>query len=357
MLPTTLALVLAFAAKPPDPIVRTAPSAASDRSLVTLATEVDRISQRARGVVGVRAVHLESGRTFSQNAAVRFPMHSTFKLAVALTVLHRVEEGKMKLDERVAVTENDLRPGMGTETLTERWKPGTSSASFSVGELTEFMMIESDNTAADLLIRIVGGPSAVQENLVRLGLTGIDVSRTEQTMNLDAHGVKVLPAPGTCSIACMNELIAGVSAAEQNRAREASESDPRDTATPEGMANLNVRLMKGELLGKSGTGTLLGMMRRCKTGDARIRGLLPSDTEVFDKTGTGGRSTNDVGIVTLPGGGHVALAVYVKGSRRDKKECERVIAEIARAVYRTFSEGAAPVRLERRAEPALQPRS
>ncbi|MEO6324259.1 MAG: class A beta-lactamase [Thermoanaerobaculia bacterium] len=334
--PLTLALALALAAtlttSPASPLA--AGEAPGDPSLTKLGAEVDRISRKAHGVVGVRAVHLESGRAFSRNATVRFPMQSTFKEAVAITVLQQVEDGKLKLDQPVSVTENDLRPGLGSETLTKCWKPG---ATFTVNELTDFMITESDNTATDLLMRMLGGPSAVQAQLTKLGLAGIDVSRTEQRMNLDYHGVKELPAEGACSIACMKRLTAAVPRAEQDRARLAYESDPRDTATPEAMATLNARLMKGELLSKGSTERLLDLLRRCKTGKNRIRALLPSGTEVFNKTGTGGRSTNDVGIVTLPGGSHVALSVYVKASTQEGKQRERVIAEIARAVYQTFS--------------------
>jgi beta-lactamase class A len=78
-------------------------------------------------------------------------------------------------------------------------------------------------------------------------------------------------------------------------------------------------------------------MRRCETGAARIKGILPPGTEVRHKTGTIGGTTNDVGIITLPGeAGHVALAVFVKSSRRPSTDVEPVIAQIARAVYDYF---------------------
>ena len=82
---------------------------------------------------------------------------------------------------------------------------------------------------------------------------------------------------------------------------------------------------------------LLDIMRRCRTGDARLKGLLPADTVVAHKTGTIGGTTNDVGIITLPdGAGHVAIAVFVKASDKDAASRERAIAEIARAVHDYF---------------------
>jgi beta-lactamase class A len=78
-------------------------------------------------------------------------------------------------------------------------------------------------------------------------------------------------------------------------------------------------------------------MRRCRTGEARLRGILPEGTEIAHKTGTIGRTTNDVGIITLPdSAGHVAIAVFVKSSEKDVPARERTIAEIARSVHDFF---------------------
>jgi beta-lactamase class A len=78
-------------------------------------------------------------------------------------------------------------------------------------------------------------------------------------------------------------------------------------------------------------------MYRCRTGEARLRGLLPGGTEIAHKTGTIGGSANDVGIITLPdNAGHVAIAAFVKSSDKAVPARERAIAEIARAVHDFF---------------------
>jgi beta-lactamase class A len=78
-------------------------------------------------------------------------------------------------------------------------------------------------------------------------------------------------------------------------------------------------------------------MRRSTTGRARIKGLLPPDTEVFHKTGTIGGTTNDVGIVTLPNeAGHVVTVVLIKESDLEGSERELAIAHIARAIHDYF---------------------
>ena len=87
------------------------------------------------------------------------------------------------------------------------------------------------------------------------------------------------------------------------------------------------------------TQLLLGLMASTHTGDRRIRALLPPGTQVADKTGTSGTSrnftnaTNDVGLITLPNGQRLALAILVADSAAPEATRERVIAEIARAVY------------------------
>jgi beta-lactamase class A len=81
---------------------------------------------------------------------------------------------------------------------------------------------------------------------------------------------------------------------------------------------------------------LLGFMAAATTGLHRLRGGLPEGTPVADKTGSGpgGSATNDVGIVTIPGGkGHLAVAVLVSGSKRPVEAQEKLIADVARAVY------------------------
>jgi beta-lactamase class A len=90
-------------------------------------------------------------------------------------------------------------------------------------------------------------------------------------------------------------------------------------------------------LSPESTDLLLDIMKRCRTGEGRLKGILPGGTEVAHKTGTIGRTLNDVGIITLPNGaGHVIVAAFVKASSRPESERERAIAEAARAAHDYF---------------------
>jgi beta-lactamase class A len=182
--------------------------------------------------------------------------------------------------------------------------------------------------------------------LKELGVKDMDVSRTEKQIAADASGI-TLPR-GPVSAKAFRELVKKVPAKDRQAARLAFEKDPRDTTTPRAMAELLVRFTKGELLSKDSTELLRDALRRCKTGDKRIRALLPPGTLVFDKTGTAARCTNDVGLVRLPDGRELAVAVYVKSSPKPPETRERTIAELARAAYQEFASPRAAAVITRR---------
>jgi beta-lactamase class A len=111
------------------------------------------------------------------------------------------------------------------------------------------------------------------------------------------------------------------------------EADPRDAAEPEAMAALLVLLQQGRALTPASTALLLEIMQRCETGRRRLRDGLPASLLVADKTGTLGRTANDVGIATLPDGTHLAIAVFVTGAQKPAPVLENAIAAAGRAAY------------------------
>jgi beta-lactamase class A len=120
-------------------------------------------------------------------------------------------------------------------------------------------------------------------------------------------------------------------------ARRTEMTDPRDTATPNDMTRLLVRLWKRDILTPESARVILDMMERCQTGKSRIKGLLPQGTDVAHKTGSLGGVANDIGFITLPGdAGHVAISVFTRSSNKPEEAAERAIAEIARTVYDYF---------------------
>ncbi|HEY7913825.1 MAG TPA: class A beta-lactamase [Blastocatellia bacterium] len=302
-------------------------------ALQRLEREVTRLSKLSGGAMGVTAIHLETGRRVSLNGAEAFPMASAFKVPIAVQLLTRVDQGEIGLDQMVEIKQSDLHPGSGT--LTELFnKPGVA---LSVRNLLELMLLISDNSATDIALRLAGGPAAVTARMRALGCEGIRVDRSTAVLIGDWLGVANLPPEEKWTPATWMLLAAAVKPEDRAAAAKRFDADPRDTSTPDAMARLLERIQRKDLLKQNSGELLLDILRRCKTGEARLKGLLPQGTVVAHKTGTIGGTTNDVGIITLPdGAGHVAIAVFVKASEKEIPARERAIAEVARAVHDFF---------------------
>jgi beta-lactamase class A len=322
-----------------DAVRATAAAAHGDAGIERLNDEITRLAAISEGTVGVAIVHLESGRSLFLNKSARFPMASTFKVPVAVEVLHRVDEGDFTLDSMITIQPGDLHPGSGT--LTNLFNnPGVV---LSVRNLMELMLRISDNSAADLMLRVAGGPDAVNARLHALGATGVRVDRPTVRLIADYIGIPTL-ASDDVPPEKFRELARAVPDSINQIAATKFEDDPRDTATPEGMAQLLQAVWQGKALSKSSTDLLIDIMRRCLTGDARIKGILPPNPVVAHKTGTlgggekvqGAGTQNDVGVIELPNGaGHLVTVVFVKGED-DAARGEKAIAQISRAAYDYF---------------------
>ncbi|MBA3510638.1 serine hydrolase [Sphingomonas sp.] len=247
--------------------------AASSPSLQSLEQQLAFLAASTPADVGLAAVDLKSGELVSVNGDVPFPMASTVKIAIAANYLAQVEHGRRSLDDRI----------------------GGSSAR----QLMEAMIIRSSNPATDLLLRDLGGPRTVQAWLTQNNLDGLRIDRS----------------------------IAQLLAARRDL------HDVRDSSTPQAMVELLRRIDSGRLLQPSSRSYLLDLMKRCKTGKNRIRGLLPFGTPVENKTGTLNGLTTDVGFITLPDGRRIAVAFFARGG----SDRPRSIAEAARAVYFGFA--------------------
>ena len=256
------------------------------------------ICGRAGGRCGVAVTHVETGGLTAVEGGTPLPLYSVFKLPLAVEVLKGVEEGRLRLDQKVHVEPEEAAPG--TKANSDLW---TKASDRTVRELLEFSIVRSDNTSTDKMLELVGGPDAVTRRMRALGLEHIEVR----------SGVR--------------EFL------------KSRESHP-NTGTPEDLARLLVLLRKGEALAPPQLEVLLGLMGRVTTGDRRLRAGVPAGTPVADKTGSGPSTTNDVGLVTLPGdGGHLALAVLLDGSKLPAGKQEDLIAEVARAAYDAHAAG------------------
>jgi beta-lactamase class A len=313
----------------------TTPAAAQAPDLSPLETTFARIVNAARGKVGVALIHLPSGRLITVRADERFPMASVVKLPIAIEVLKQVAERKLNLDRQVWIDARDIRPCC---TISRRHPIG--GVSKTVRELLELSMLESDNTAADLLLTLVGGPAIVERRMRTLGFTKINVNRSEGQLLLDMAGVTGAPDPAGWTLDLQRRLVADVPKPILNQARVDYLRDARDSTTPYDLALLLGRLHLGNLLPKAETNLLLNLMAHSRTGMRRLRSRLPEDIVVAHKTGTTAVVINDVGIITLPVGsvtpGHVVLSVFVADGSRIAA-MERTIAQLGAAAFEFFT--------------------
>jgi beta-lactamase class A len=310
-------------------------TAATDAALSRLEQQIDFVSAHATdAVVGVNATHIETGRSVALRGSESFPMASGFKLPVAVQILALVDEGKLTLDKMVSLAPGDLHPGSGK--LTELFfHPGVS---LSIANLMELMLVISDNTAADVMLREAGGPAAVSARMRVMGLPGIRIDRSTALLISAWQGAKNLPPESEWTREIWDRLYNAVPQREHMLARRTEMKDPRDTSTPDDMTKLLLHVWRKDVLTPQSSTFLMDVLGRCETGNSRIKGMLPQNTDVAHKTGSLGGVVNDIGIITLPGdAGHVAVSVFTKASNRPEEASARAIAEVARTLYDFFT--------------------
>lgn len=302
------------------------PPSADQASSTALQADIADLGQQAGGVVGVAAWRLDGrGPRISVNGSERFSMASTFKVAVAGAVFAEVDAGRVKLDQMIAIAPALHVP---SEVIADRFiHPGVS---LSVLNLLELMLTQSDNTATDAMTALAGGPQAVTAWIRRQGVNGQRVDRDTAGILRDFFSLPAGPFNEALAVA----LKVNPKLEEKGLQPDpVFDADPRDTSTPEDMAELLTRIFNGRALSPASTAALVGILERCRTGESRLKGRLPAGTVVAHKTGTLGGSVNDVGVITLPrGAGQVVIAVFVKQSAAPMAERELAIAEIARSV-------------------------
>src|SRR5688572_15283046 len=152
--------------------------------LATLVARLTQIVQATRGEIGVSLVHVESGaELFSFNGSKPFAMASVYKLPIAFEALAQISERRLTFDQLIVIRPSDMRDCCA---LSRRHPQG--GITLTLRELLELMIIESDNTAGDAVLKIVGGPQAVERRLRAMGFTAIHVNRYEGLIAFDMMG-------------------------------------------------------------------------------------------------------------------------------------------------------------------------
>jgi beta-lactamase class A len=265
-----------------------------------LESRVSTIADGSGGRTGVYAEVLETPARIALNEDERFPMQSVYKLPICMAVLDLVDRHAVSLDTPVRIPAPELAPAGIHSPLRDANPTG---GTFTIAELVHAAIAESDGTASDALLRVAGGPGEATAYLRGLGVNDMEIAATEAAMSRDPMVQYTNFATPRAAVALLAALASSPKVAARSRA------------------------------------ILLTEMTNSAPGPKRLKGLLPTGTRVAHKTGTDGtvngmtRATNDIGLISLPGGRHLAIAVFVKDSTADEATRDGTIAGIAKAVY------------------------
>lgn len=255
------------------------------------------IEKALGGRIGIAALDTHSGARVIWRGDGRFAMCSTFKWLLAAAVLARHDTNRLDLDRRIAYTAADL---LHHSPITQAH---LHDGTMTVEGLCAAAVEESDNAAANILLRLIDGPPAVKEFLRGIGDAVTRLDRFEPALNENLPG------------------------------------DPRDTTTPNAMVATMNRVLLGSVLSLPSRTRLVDWMKNCRTGLDRLRAGLPTNWAVADKTGTGTGSgatsaANDVAVAWPPERAPILIASYISGSPAPLDKQNAAHAEIGRVIAR-----------------------
>lgn len=257
-----------------------------------------RLETATHGRLGVAVIDTSTGATQTYRADERFAMCSTFKLLAVAAVMQRVDSGNESLDRHIPFGAKDLQEYAPVA------RKHVGEGFMTVGQLIDAAIVYSDNTAANLLVASVGGPSGVTKFARSLGDSVTRLDRVEPELNTGIPG------------------------------------DPRDTTSPLSMAHDAQLILLGDVLSKQSRQRLIDWLVKSQTGLDLIRAGLPPTWRVGDKTGLGGQhnavgdsdTRNDVAIVWPPNRAPLIVSAYLTGCQLPAAQRDATLASIGRVV-------------------------
>ena len=260
--------------------------------------QLTQLERALGGRLGVFAVNTAAHSPLRYRADERFPICSTFKVLLTAAILQRSTRREDLMQRRIHYSRSDIS---SYSPITKKYL----QQGMTVADLCAAAIQYSDNTAANLLMKLLGGPASVTAFAHSIGDPQFRLDRWEPDLN-------------TC--------IPG---------------DSRDTSTPEAMGRSLERLILGDVLGPHQRGQLTEWLRGSTTGGTRIRAGVPADWQVGDKTGTGDYGTgNDIAVLWPPHRAPIVAAVYTTQPRKEAQAHNEIIAAAARVIVRWSSQTA-----------------
>jgi len=266
-----------------------------------LRKEITVLMQSIKAEVGVAIKHLESGDTLTVKGHGHFPMQSVFKFHLGLAVLSQVDKGTLTIDKKILIEKKDLRQNTWSP-IAKKFPEG--NVSLTIKELLEYTVGQSDNNGCDILFKVIGGTSKLEEYIHSLGVKDIAIVYNEEQMQKDW------------------------------------EFQFSNWTTPIAMNQLLEMFYQKKILKPASHRLLVEILEQTPTGPKRLKGLLPPGTVAAHKTGTGDENTagltgavNDVGVIALPDGEHIIISVFVTKAQGEFSTFESTIARISKLAY------------------------
>lgn len=255
------------------------------------AAALARAEARAQGRLGVSVLDLQTGARFAHRGDERFAMCSTFKFLLTAAVLHRADQGRLRLDRAVSIPRSGIAPNSPAVAP-------MAGRTMTVAQLCAGTMTHSDNEAANLLLPLIGDIEGFNAFARLLGDRTTRLDRGEPALNTALHG------------------------------------DSRDTTTPNAMLGSMNAVLFGRTLSPMARRRLTDWLVANTTGGTRLRAGLPSGWRVGDKTGSGENGTaNDIGVLWPTGGRRPILVTsYLTGAKVPQAAQHAAHAQVARAI-------------------------
>ena len=266
-----------------------------------LQTKIRAIAADAHGKVSVACSLPDSSLNCDLDPYARPPMESVFKLPLAVAALDLVQNEKFSLDQPIRFLPSDRILPHVYSPLQDKYPD--ANVDIPLRELLRLAVSLSDNVAADVVLRIIGGPAVVTSYMKSIGVEGFHLEDGERGLHDDVK------------------------------------AQYRNWFEPIGAVELLRRISDNSPLTEEHTKILMGWMQDTPTGPHQIKGELPPGTIVMHKTGHSATvdgvtfGTNDIGLVRLPDGRRLAIAIFITDSRADDAARDAVMARIAKAAY------------------------
>jgi len=276
----------------------------SNAQIDNLKIEIDSLIKNKNATVGVSIIANNFKDTININEALHYPMQSVFKFPIVLAVLSEVDKGIFNLNQEIKISTKDLLPDTWSP-IRDKFPNGTT---MTIADIIKYTMEQSDNNGCDILLRLIGGTTAVENFLSHNQLTDISIKANEEDMHKEW------------------------------------DIQFQNWATPLSLNNLLIKFYINDNNIKENREFLWKMMVKTSTGTNRIKGQLPQGTMVAHKTGTSGTNDinvtaaiNDIGIILLPNGTPIFMSVLVSNSTEDGQVNEKIISDIAKKVWDYYS--------------------